>query len=181
MAINITPLRDLIKKTIDYKVYNGNSNLTPIDADQGAVVITCTGSYPTSTPITARRLSNADGYIDHLDHLYYEFTYQIDIMKTVSPRPEAAPLVNFEKEAYTIINKIHREIPRLAKEYNLGLSRIRCRQFMDTINQKKPTHRLVGDFIIYSDSLVKTKEIQPAVECTKVEYKVLRGQTIVIN
>lgn len=180
MAINISPIKDIIKATIDYKVYSGNLGLTPVDIDKGAVVITCTGSYPTSTPLHSRRLGKTEDTWDDLTIINHEYTYQIDIMRGINLMPYGSPLIPFEKEAYTIINKIHSEMPRLARVYNLGLTRIRCRQFMDTSNYEKPVHRLVGNFSIYSESLVKIRTPLEKVECTQVTYKLLRGDRITL-
>lgn len=173
MAINITPIRDTIKQVIDYKVYNGNHNLTPINVDFGAVVLTCTGSYPYSTPLSSRTER------EEIEDQYYEYTYQIDIMRTVGKKGTSQSLVPFEKEAYTIINKLHSDIPRLARDYGLTLTRIRCRQFMD-MSYERPTHRLVGDFSIYSHSIVKIRSELEQVECTQVTYKFLKPHQIMI-
>lgn len=171
MAVNITPLVKIVRDTITYKVYNGNNNLTPIDFDNGAVVFTCTGTQPLSTPqVINKELPGQEGGFVKVWSTPTRYNYQVDIMKTIPKGTAPSPLVPFEFECFAIINNIQSRAGELLSKHGLGVGYIETR-FMVESTHSKPTNRMIGTFTILSENQVKIKSVVEKVNCVNAEPK----------
>lgn len=164
MAINLTPLKKIINEVSEYKVYNANHNLTPINFQRGAVVLWVVSSQPVSTPERERTHRTGDPYVIEKLRTWNEYNIQLDILKTVDNEPYQSPLVPFEMEAYMIIDCIHCRAGDLHRDHGLGLSRIRTRLWMEKTHNK-PMHRLVAEFTITARSEISFKSTSPLISC----------------
>lgn len=168
MAINITPILKIVKNTISYEVYHGNLNLTPIDFDVGAVVFTCVGTKPLSTPQYITKPIRGDNKrFQKVWVMYTVYNYQMDVLKTITKTPYASPLVPFEFESFAIINNIQSKAGELLKDHDLGISYFTTRFSVETTHNK-PTNRMTASFEIISPNKVKIKSTEDRVECGNI-------------
>lgn len=167
MAINITPLVKIVRQTITYHVYNGNNNLTPVDFDHGAVIFTCTGTKPLSTPrFDYKPIRGDDKHYQKVWSVYTVYNYQMDVMKTIPKESYPVPLVPFEMESFAIINNIQAKAGELLKDHDLGISYFTTQFSVDT-TFSKPTNRLLATFTIIAPNSVKVKSTVDKVVCAE--------------
>lgn len=182
MAIDISPLYEVVQTHIYCDVYDGNYGFTPVDFSQLSVIFTLTNTAYLSSPVKLRKQGNTDAVITEVWTRQVEYLYQLDIFRQVSTDPEpalrgfAAP--PFETEAFTVVDSINSARSRLSKRHDLHVLPLVDINFSLTNNASGiPCHRAFVTFSILGESLVKFSNNVPAVACVNPTIIPVRGDS----
>lgn len=170
MAIDISPLYDVVQQQINCNIHDGNFAFTPIQPEELTVIFTLVNSKFLTGPKIERKQGGSDKYITEVWSRSIEYVYQLDIYKQMqinSPGVSIAP--DFEIEVHTVIDSINSQSPRFSKEHGLGVCVLDNVNFsLETYTTNTVMHRATVTFSILAESIVKFSTNIPRFKCTKI-------------
>lgn len=172
MAIDMTPVCELIEQTIHYEVYEGNLTLLPPSYPQGIVIITCLGFERLSGEVIDRIPLPNNQYREVTSWLTL-YRYQLDMMRAVDIHLATSPLVPFEMECSTVVSTLDHHAPRLANDHGLGISPLNVTYTME-LESEVPLHRMTADFTVRALDVTRVSRETYPVECVDLDVMGLR-------
>lgn len=173
MAIDITPICEVIERTIHYEVYEGNLTLLPPSYPQGIIIITCLGFERLSGEVIDREpIGTTDQYREVISWLTL-YRYQLDMMRAVDMHLETTPLVPFEMECSTVVSALDYNAPQLANDHGLGISPLNVNYSMELDNEI-PLHRMTADFTIRALDVTRMSSLGTPVQCVDLDIMGIR-------